>query len=125
MIARREVPFLDMKPHYLEIKDELDQAYQRVMESGWYILSEEVEAFEQEFAAYIGSKYCIGAGNGLEALQLALMGYGIGAGAEVIVPANTYIASWLAVSFTGATPVPVEPDPATYNIDPRLIEFAV
>ncbi len=125
MIDRREVPFLDMKSQYLELKSELDQAYSRVMESGWYILSGEVEAFEQEFAAYIGAKHCIGIGNGLEALQLILMGYGIGAGDEVIVPANTYIASWLAVSYTGAKPVPVEPDPTTYNIDPERIEEAI
>jgi dTDP-4-amino-4,6-dideoxygalactose transaminase len=125
MTEQREVPFLDMKPHYLELKDELDLAYQHVMESGWYILSEEVDAFEQEFAAYIGARHCIGVGNGLEALQLILMGYGIGPGDEVIVPANTYIASWLAVSYTGATPVPVEPDPATYNIAPQRIEAAI
>jgi dTDP-4-amino-4,6-dideoxygalactose transaminase len=125
MTAKREVPFLDMKPHYLELKDELDQAYQRVMESGWYILGGEVEAFEQEFAAYVASQHCVGVGNGLEALQLILMSYGIGAGDEVIVPANTYIASWLAVSYTGARPVPVEPDPGTYNVDLRLIEKAI
>jgi dTDP-4-amino-4,6-dideoxygalactose transaminase len=125
MMTKREIPFLDMKPHYLELKDELDQAYQRVMQSGWYILGGEVEAFEQEFASYVGAKHCVGVGNGLEALQLILMGYGIGAGDEVIVPANTYIASWLAVSYTGARPVPVEPDAGTYNIDPRRIERAI
>ncbi len=125
MITKREIPFLDMKPHYLEIKDELDEAYQRTMESGWYILGGELDAFEQEFATYVGSKHCIGVGNGLEALQLILMGYGIGAGDEVIVPANTYIASWLAVSYSSARPVPVEPDPGTYNMDPRLIEKAI
>ena len=125
MTTKREVPFLDMQPHYLELQDELDQAYQHVMESGWYILSREVEAFEQEFAAYVGAKHCIGVGNGLEALQLILMGYGIGPGDEVIVPANTYIASWLAVSYTGATPVPVEPDETSYNINPGLIEAAI
>jgi dTDP-4-amino-4,6-dideoxygalactose transaminase len=125
MTIKREVPFLDMKSQYLELKDELDQAYQRVMESGWYILSGEVETFEEEFAAYVGSKHCVGVGNGLEALQLILMGYGIGPGDEVIVPANTYIASWLAVSYTGAKPVPVEPNPATYNINPSLIENAI
>jgi dTDP-4-amino-4,6-dideoxygalactose transaminase len=95
------------------------------MESGWYILGGEVEAFEQEFAAYVGAKHCVGVGNGLEALQLTLLAWGIGPGDEVIVPANTYIASWLAVSYTGATPVPVEPDAATYNINPGLIETAI
>jgi len=125
MRQQREVPFLDMKPHYLELQSEFDEAYQRVMGSGWYILGGEVEAFEREFAAYLGAKHCVGVGNGLEALQLILMAWGIGPGDEVIVPANTYIASWLAVSYTGANPVPVEPDATTYNIDPGLIEAAV
>jgi dTDP-4-amino-4,6-dideoxygalactose transaminase len=119
------VPFLDMKAQYLELKAELDSAYQRVMDSGWYILSDEVRAFEQEFAGYIGAKHCIGVGNGLEALELILMAHGISAGDEVIVPANTYIASWLAVSYVGAVPVPVEPDPATSNIDPARIGKAI
>lgn len=119
------VPFLDMKAPYLELKHELDAAYERVMSSGWYILGEEVEAFEQEFAAYVGTKFCVGVGNGLEALHLILRAYGIGPGDEVIVPANTYIATWLAVSYAGATPVPVEPVEATYNIDPTRIELAI
>jgi dTDP-4-amino-4,6-dideoxygalactose transaminase len=121
----KKIPFLDMKSSYQELKDELDASYLRVMESGWYILGGEVDAFEQEFAAYTGVEHCIGVGNGLEALQLILMAWGIGPGDEVIVPANTYIASWLAVSYTGATPIPVEPDPATYNIDPDRIEEAI
>jgi dTDP-4-amino-4,6-dideoxygalactose transaminase len=121
----KKISFLDMESPYQELKDELDASYLRVMGSGWYILSEEMKAFEREFAAYIGAKHCIGVGNGLEALQLVLMGYRIGPGDEVIVPANTYIASWLAISYTGATPVPVEPDASTYNIDPRLIERAI
>ncbi len=95
------------------------------MESGWYILGEEVEAFEREFAAYCGVKHCVGVGNGLEALHLILRAAGIGAGDEVIVPANTYIATWLAVSYAGATPVPVEPVERTYNIDPERIEAAI
>jgi len=114
-----------MKSPYLELKDELDEAYHRVMESGWYIFGEEVEAFEQEFAAYCETRYCIGVGNGLEALHLILLAYGIGQGEEIIVPANTYIASWLAVTYTGATPVPVEPDPATYNLDGSRIRSAI
>lgn len=121
----REVPFLELGQTYLEIKDELDAAYQRVMNSGWYILGEEVAAFEREFAAYCGTRHCIGVGNGLEALQLILRGYGIGSGDEVIVPANTYIATWLAVSNSGATVVPVEPDERTFNLDPRRIETAI
>jgi dTDP-4-amino-4,6-dideoxygalactose transaminase len=95
------------------------------MDSGWYILSGEVEAFEQEFADYLGVKHCIGVGNGLEALQLILMAYGIGPGDEVIVPANTYVASWLSISYVGAVPIPVEPDPATYNIDVARLESAI
>jgi dTDP-4-amino-4,6-dideoxygalactose transaminase len=119
------VPFLDAKLSYLEIKPQLDAAYQRVMESGWYILGEEVDAFEREFAAYCNVDYCVGVGNGLEALHLILLAYGIGPGDEVIVPANTYIATWLAVSYAGATPVPVEPDPNSLNIDPGRVEAAI
>jgi len=119
------IPFLDLKAPYLELQAELDEAYQRVMSSGWYILGKEVEAFEQEFAAYCGVKHCIGVGNGLDALHLILRAYGIGAGDEVIVPANTYIATWLAVSYAGAHPVPVEPDERTYNLDPELIKTAI
>ena len=119
------VPFLDLKAAYLELQPELDEAYQRVMNSGWYILGREVEAFEQEFADYCEAKYCVAVGNGLEALHLILRALGIGSGDEVIVPANTYIATWLAVSYAGATPVPVEPDEMTYNINPNLIEAAI
>ncbi len=119
------VPFLDLKAPYAELKGELDSAYRRVMESGWYILGEEVTAFEGEFARYCEAKHCIGVGNGLEALHLILRGYDIGEGDEVIVPANTYIATWLAVSYAGAKPVPVEPDPRTYNIAPERIEAAI
>lgn len=122
---RAKIPFLDIGAGYRELKDELDQAYKRVMDSGWYILGEEVEAFEAAFASYCGVKHCVGVGNGLEALHLILLAYGIGPGDEVIVPANTYIATWLAVSYAGARPVPVEPDPKTYNLDPERIEQAV
>ncbi len=120
-----KIPFLDLKANYLELRDELDAASQRVLESGWYILGEEVEAFEQEFADYCGAKHCIGVANGLDALHLILRGYEIGKGDEVIVPANTYIATWLAVSYAGATPVPVEPNPQTYNLAPENIEAAI
>src|ERR1700722_218329 len=120
-----KVPFLDMVNPYEEIKAELDEAYFRFMKSGWYILGKETEAFEEEFAKYCGTKYCVGVGNGLEALHLILKAYDIGAGDEVIVPSNTYIATWLAVSHAGATPVPVEPDPETFNIAPERIEAAV
>lgn len=122
---KSEIAFLDLRETYLEIKDELDSAYRRVMDSGWYILGREVKAFEEEFAAYCGTRNMVGVGNGLEALQLILRAYGIGSGHEVIVPANTYVATWLAVSNTGATPVPVEPVEGTYNLDPERIEAAI
>jgi len=119
------IPFLDLKPAYLELKPELDAVYQRIMDSGSYILGQELEAFEAEFAAYCEAKYCVGVGNGLDALHLILLALGIGPGDEVIVPANTYIATWLAVSHARATPVPVEPDEQTYNINPDLIEASI
>lgn len=119
------VPFLDLKASYLELQDEIDAACRRVLESGWYILGGEVEAFEQEFAAFCEVAHCIGVGNGLDALHLILKGMGIGPGDEVIVPSNTFIATWLAVSYAGATPVGVEPDAATGNIDPTRIEAAI
>jgi dTDP-4-amino-4,6-dideoxygalactose transaminase len=120
-----KVPFLDVGATSRELQEELDSAYRRVMESGTYILGEEVESFEKEFATYCGAKHCIGVGNGLDALHLILRGWGIGAGDEVIVPANTFIATWLAVSHAAATPVPVEPAERTYNINPERIEAAI
>jgi dTDP-4-amino-4,6-dideoxygalactose transaminase len=120
-----KVPFLDLRSAYLELQEDLDAACRRAMDSGWYILGREVEAFESEFAAYCGARHCVGVGNGLEALSLILRGYGIGAGDEVIVPSNTYIATWLAASQNGARPVPVEPDPATFNLDPARLERAI
>ena len=120
-----KVPFLDFVGPYEELRQELDQAYSRFMTSAWYVLGLEVEAFEKEFAEYCGVEHCIGVGNGLEALHLILRGYGIGEGHEVIVPSNTYIATWLAVSQAGAIPVPVEPDLKTYNMDPARIEIAI
>ncbi|HEY3932940.1 MAG TPA: DegT/DnrJ/EryC1/StrS family aminotransferase [Verrucomicrobiae bacterium] len=120
-----KVPFLDFIAPYEELKAELDEAYFRFMRSAWYILGKEVEAFEQEFANYCGAKHCVGVGNGLEALHLILRAYGIGKGDEVIVPSNTYIATWLAVSYADAVPVPVEPDSKTFNLDPNRIEAAI
>lgn len=119
------IPFLDLRAAYLELKVDLDAAYARFMDSGWYVLGEEVEAFEREFADYCGVKHCVGVSNGFDALWLMLKAYGIGPGDEVIVPSNTYIATWLAVSQVGAVPVPVEPDPGTCNIDPQRIETAI
>lgn len=119
------IPFLDLKAPYIELREAIDAAIGRVVSSGWYILGEEVEAFEAEFAAYCRTSHCVGVGNGLDALHLALRAMGVGAGDEVIVPSNTYIASWLAVSQCGATPVPVEPIETTYNLDPDRIEAAI
>jgi len=119
------IPFLDLKSINLRQKKEFHAALHGVLESGWLILGKQTEAFEQEFAAYCGTKHCVGVANGLDALHLVLKAWGIGPGDEVIVPSNTYIATWLAVSQVGATPVPVEPDLSTYNIDPDLIEVAI
>lgn len=120
-----KVPFLDLKPAYAEQQAQIDAAVRRVMQSGWFILGPEVEAFEAEFAAFCGARHCVGVANGLDALELGLRAFGVGPGDEVIVPSNTYIATWLAATAVGAVPVPVEPDPATHNIDPARIETAI
>jgi dTDP-4-amino-4,6-dideoxygalactose transaminase len=119
------IPFLDMKAVYAELKPELDAAYARVMESGWFVLGKEVEAFEAEYAAFCGTAHCVGLANGLEALELVLRAWNLGAGDEVIVPSNTYIATWLAVTAVGAKVVPVEPTPGGPNIDPDRIAAAI
>ena len=119
------IPFLDMKAIYAELKPELDAAYARVMESGWFVLGKEVEAFEAEYAAFCGTKHCVGLANGLEALELVLRAWDLGPGDEVIVPSNTYIATWLAVTAVGAKVVPVEPTPGGPNIDPERIGAAI
>jgi dTDP-4-amino-4,6-dideoxygalactose transaminase len=119
------VPFLDLRAAYRELQAEIDAAVRRVVSSGWYVLGPEVEGFENEFAAYCGARHCIGISNGLDALELALRGYGIGTGDEVIVPTNTFIATWLAVSRTGAVPVPVEPEEATHTIAADRVERAI
>jgi dTDP-4-amino-4,6-dideoxygalactose transaminase len=120
-----QITFLDLGRLHQPIREPLDAAYRRVMDSGWFIMGPELEAFESEFAAYSEVKHCIGVGNGLEALHLLLRAYDIGPGDEVIVPSNTFIATWLAVSQCGATPVPVEPDVKTHNIDPALVAGAI
>jgi len=119
------IPFTNVVNSYHKIQPEIDQAVHRVLESGSYILGNEVKIFEIEFAKYCGVKYCIGVNSGLDALTLVLRAWGIGLGDEVIVPAHTFIATWLAVSHTGAIPVPVDIDEKTYNIDPSLIEKAI
>jgi dTDP-4-amino-4,6-dideoxygalactose transaminase len=114
-----------MEAPYRELKQELDAAYLRFMESGWYVLGEETSCFEREYASYCQSEHCVGVGSGLDALHLALRALGVGPGDEVIVPSNTYIATWLAVTYAGATPVAVEPDIRTYNLDPVRVEAAI
>jgi dTDP-4-amino-4,6-dideoxygalactose transaminase len=119
------IQFLDLGASYRELKSEIDDVVARVLASGWYIAGPEVDAFEVEYANYCGAGHCVGVANGLDALHLALRAMDVGPGDEVIVPSHTFIATWLAVSQCGATPVPVEPDARTYNIDPALIEAAI
>jgi dTDP-4-amino-4,6-dideoxygalactose transaminase len=119
------IPFLNLKASYLELKSEIDAAIARVLDSGWYILGTEVEAFEEEFASFCDTEHAIGVADGLDALHLSLRAMGVGPGDEVIVPSNTFIATWLAVSECGASPIPVEPDVSSYNIDPVKLESAI
>jgi dTDP-4-amino-4,6-dideoxygalactose transaminase len=119
------VPFVDLQAQYRSIKAEVDAAIQRVLDTSAFILGREVEAFERAFAEYVGARECVGVSNGTAAIQLALQACGIGAGDEVIVPANTFFATAEAVSTAGATPVFVDCDPFTYNIDAGKIEAAV
>ena len=119
------IPFLNLKAAHNELNKEMSDAFERVLSSGWYIQGTEVRTFESEFSSYCQTEHCVGVGNGLDALHLILRAFDIGEGDEVIVPANTYIATWLAVSFAGAKPIPVEPDQRTYNINPKLIESSI
>jgi dTDP-4-amino-4,6-dideoxygalactose transaminase len=119
------IPSLDLGAAYREIQVELESAVLASLRSGWYIGGQDVEAFEKKFAAFTETQFCVGVGNGLDALRLALAAMNIGPGDEVIVPSNTYIATWLAVSQSGATPVPVEPVISTYNLDPARVEAAI
>jgi dTDP-4-amino-4,6-dideoxygalactose transaminase len=119
------IPFLDLAPGYAELKPEIDAAVARVIESCRYIMGEELEAFEAAFAAYCDAAHCVGVGNGLDALVLSLRALDVGPGDEVIVPSFTFVATWLAVTQVGATIVPVEPDPATFNLDPERLAAAV
>jgi|LNAP01.1.fsa_nt_gb dTDP-4-amino-4,6-dideoxygalactose transaminase len=114
-------PFFDINASHIELAEELSSAFNRVMKSGHLIMGPELSAFEGEFARYCGAKHCVGVGNGLDALALTLRAKGIKEGDEVLVPSHTFIATWLGVSMVGATPVPVEIDPSTYNLDPRAI----
>lgn len=117
-----KVPYLDLKRINLKYESHFNEAIKNVMESGWYILGSQVNQFEQEYASFSNVEHCVGVANGLDALIVSLKALNIGIGDEVIVPSNTYIASWLAVSYVGATPIPVEPRMSTYNINPELIE---
>ena len=121
----KQVPFLSLEAAYKELQSEIEAAVLASMRTGWYILGPEVEAFESEYATYCQASNCIGVANGLDALHLALQAMGVRTGDEVIVPSNTYIATWLAVSQCGAKPVAVEPDQFTHNIDPSRIEAAI
>jgi dTDP-4-amino-4,6-dideoxygalactose transaminase len=124
-MSTARIPFLDVAAAYAELKDELDAAARRVMASGQFILGPEVAAFEEEFAAFCGADHAIGVGSGLDALRLILLGYGVGEGNDVLVPSNTFIATWLAVTQAGATPVPVEPDHTTHNLTAKAVEAAI
>jgi dTDP-4-amino-4,6-dideoxygalactose transaminase len=123
--AERAIPFIDLRAAHEEIGAELNAAVSRVVDSGWYLLGPELESFEGEFAEYCGTRHCVGVGSGLSALELALQAAGIGPGDEVIVPAYTWVATWIAVTKTGARPVPVDVEEHTYNIDPRQIPAAI
>lgn len=119
------IPFLDLKNINLRQRNAFHIALDRVLDSGWFILGTETASFEREFADYCGTRHAVGVANGLDALHLVLRAWDIGPGDEVIVPSNTYIATWLAVTHTGARPVAVEPDETTCNIDPALVEAAI
>ena len=124
-MLQSDIPFLDLKPIYLASREAIDVALLRVAASGWYLLGKELAEFEASYARYSDVAHCVGVANGLDALHLALLALGVGPGDEVIVPSNTYIATWLAVSQCGARPVPVEPVEATYNLDPDRIKAAI
>ncbi len=119
------VPFLNLKGAYLELKEQVDAVVLEVMHGGWYILGQRLARFEQAYADYVGAAHCVGVGSGLDALQLCLRAMRVEPGDEVIVPSNTYIATWLAVTLVGGRPVPVEPDERTYNLDPARVEAAI
>ncbi|URD61578.1 DegT/DnrJ/EryC1/StrS family aminotransferase [Sphingomonas sp. KRR8] len=120
-----KVPFLELKSAYEELRGEIDEAIARSVESGWYVGGPELKQFEQAFASYTGASHTVGVANGLDALHLSLRAMNVGPDDEVIVASNSYIATVLAVTMTGATPVLVEPDPNTHNLDPSKVEAAI
>ena len=119
------VPFLDLEAAYRELRYEIDARCHEVLSRGWYVLGGEVSRFEEDYAAYVGARHCVGVGSGLDALELALRAMGVAPGDEVIVPSNTFIATWLAVMSSGARPVPVDPEERTYNLSANAIEAAL
>jgi dTDP-4-amino-4,6-dideoxygalactose transaminase len=121
----KPIPFYSLAPQHQQIASELLEAFGGVAERNSFVMGTELESFEQEFASYQGTRYCVGVGNGLDALFLSLKVLDIGAGDEVIVPTHTYVATWLAVSRTGAAPIPVDVSPATFLIDEDKIEKAI
>ena len=124
-VAEKPVPFLDLQAATEELRSEIDGAIAGVLDRGWFLLGEELSRFETEFAEVCGATHAVGLGNGLDALVLSLRALDIRPGDEVVVPSNTYIATWLAIAAVGATPVPVEPDPLTYNMDPDRIVASI
>jgi dTDP-4-amino-4,6-dideoxygalactose transaminase len=116
------IPFLSFSPQHKAIRQEALEALARVYDKNWFILGDALKAFEEAYAAFCGTSWCVGVGNGYDALVVALKTCGIGKGDEIIVPANTYVATWHAAAQTGAILRPVEPDPLTFNIDPQQIE---
>lgn len=125
MSEMAKIPFLNLQPAYRSAQAEIDAALLRVAGSGWFLLGQELQQFEAAYARFCQTEHCAGVANGLDALTLSLRALGVGPGDEVIVPSNTYVATWLAVSQCGARPVPVEPDPQTYNLDPARVEAAI
>ena len=117
-----QIPFATLNYVHSEIRDDLDKAYKKVLDAGWFIQGPECMAFEEEFASYVGTKYCIGVASGLDAITLILRAMNIGEGDEVILPSNTFIATVLAVSYCGATPVLTEPEIETFNLNPARFE---
>jgi dTDP-4-amino-4,6-dideoxygalactose transaminase len=120
-----KIPYLDLGRANATIRADLRRATDEVLDSGWFVLGPQVEAFEREYAAFVGAKHCVGVANGLDAMTLCLRAWGVAPGDEVIVPSNTYIATWLAVTQTGATPVPVEPADETFNLDADSVRTAL
>jgi len=119
------IPFYSLEHQHRQIRKEMDEAYGRTLDKNWFVLGEDLKAFEKEFAVYHNSRYCVGVGNGFDAIFLSLKALGIGDGDEVIVPAHTYIATWLAVSRAGAIPVPVDADSSSWLMDVNMIEKAI